>query len=381
MPSIFPWTPTEAKYTISRKERAQTRESKKEEWDHLCKDDLERSFSEQVDFTEEVIADEYYTATPIFEEEFTVKNSTTQTDEVPMFSIEKFSSNNELLHFYTGLESYTKFMFVLHSLGPAAYCLKYIYFQIEGVSIENQMFMTLMKLRRYSTNFELSSFFSISESSVKNIVYTWIIFMSKQWREANIWPSQNLVRHFMPSDFKSKFPKTRIIIDGTECPIKKPKAPRAQQSTYSTYKNRNTIKILVGSTPGGLVNYVSPAYGGSTSDRQIVERCKIVGACDPGDSVMADKGFNVQDLFATANVHVNIPTFFKKKNRMTGKIVVNDRKISSKRVHIERIIGLGKTYRILTCPLTGTETKLSSHITFVCFMLCNFKTCIVPKHA
>ena len=59
MPSIFPWTPTEAKYTISRKERAQTRESKKEEWDHLCKDDLERSFSEQVDVTEGVIADEY----------------------------------------------------------------------------------------------------------------------------------------------------------------------------------------------------------------------------------------------------------------------------------------------------------------------------------
>jgi hypothetical protein len=185
----------------------------------------------------------------------------------------------------------------------------------------------------------------------------------------------------MPTDFKQKFPKTRIIIDGTECPIKKPKAPKAQQSTYSTYKNRNTIKILVGSTPGGLVNYVSQAYGGSTSDRQIVERCKIVSACDPGDSVMADKGFNVQDLFATANVQVNIPTFFKKKNRMSGKIVVNDRKISSKRVHIERIIGLGKTYRILTCPLTGTEAKLSSHITFVCFMLCNFKTCIIPKHA
>ena len=327
MPSIFPWTPAEAKFAISRKERAQRRESKREEWDHVCKDDLERSFSEQVDFSEEVIDDETYTATPVFEEEFMVKNSTTQTDEVPMFSIEKFSSNNELLHFYTGLESYTKIMFVLHSLGPAAYSLKYIYFQIAGVSIENQKFMTLMKLRRYSTNYELSTFFSISESSVKNIVYTWIIFMSKQWREANIWPSQNLVRHFMPSDFKLKFPKTRIIIDGTECPIKKPKAPKAQQSTYSTYKNRNTIKILVGSTPGGLVNYVSPAYGGSTSDRQIVERCKIVSACDPGDSVMADKGFNVQDLFATANVHVNIPTFFKKKNRMTGKIVVNDRKI------------------------------------------------------
>ncbi|XP_053393114.1 uncharacterized protein LOC128555267 [Mercenaria mercenaria] len=381
VPSIFPWTTAEGETAKNRKERALNRDYRKSELDRSCKEDLERSFTEHVDFVEEVIETETFTATPLFEDEFTVKNCMTQTDETPMFSIERFSSNNELIHFYTGLESYAKFMFVLNSLGPAAYCLKYIYFQISGISVENQLFMTLMKLRRYSTNFELSTFFSVSESSVKNIVYTWIIFMSKQWREANIWPSQNLVRYFMPSDFKLKFPKTRIIIDGTECPIKKPKAPRAQQSTYSTYKNRNTIKVLVGTTPGGLVNYISEAYGGSTSDRQIVERCKIVNACDPGDSVMADKGFNVQDLFATANVRVNVPTFFKKKNRMSGKIVVNDRKISSKRVHIERIIGLGKTYKILTCPLTGTETKLSSHITYVCFMLCNFKTCIVPKHA
>jgi hypothetical protein len=86
--------------------------------------------------------------------------------------------------------------------------------------------------------------------------------MSRQWREANIWPPSNLVRYFAPTDFKAKFPTTRIIVDGTECPIKQPKAPRAQQATISSYKNRNTVKILVGSTPGGLVNFVSDAYGG-----------------------------------------------------------------------------------------------------------------------
>jgi hypothetical protein len=55
---------------------------------------------------------------------------------------------------------------------------------------------------------------------------------------------------------------------------------------------------------------------------------------------MADKGFNVQDLFAPYDVTINIPTFFRKQNRMTGKTVLKDRAISSKRVHIERIIGL-----------------------------------------
>lgn len=89
----------------------------------------------------------------------------------------------------------------------------------------------------------------------------------------------------------------------------------------------------------------------------------------------------MQDLFAPAGVTVNIPTFFKKKNRMDGKTVMRDRKIASKRVHVERVIGLGKTYKILTVPLNASETMLSSDIIFICFMLCNFRCSIVPRNA
>ena len=367
-PSVFSWTKPESESAAKRKCRAISRESKKVKLDEGCRRKLEETFQSDLDQREEVIYTaeriEDCDATALLEPEYV--NAVTQTPPIAMFSVENFSNDDTAMHFYTGLESYAKFLFVLRTLGAAAYNLRYIYFQVDSVSVENQLFMTLMKLRRYTTNFELSRFFSVSESTVKNIVYTWIIFMSKQWREANIWPSSSLVKYFAPTDFKAKFPTTRIIIDGTECPVKKPKAPRAQQATFSSYKNRNTVKILVGSTPGGLVSYISPAYGGCTSDRQIVERSQIVRSCDPGDSVMADKGFNVQDLFARMDVTVNIPTFLKKRNRISGKTLMRDRIVSSKRVHIERIIGLGKTYRILTNPLTSTETKLSSDITF-CF--------------
>ena len=44
--------------------------------------------------------------------------------------------------------------------------------------------------------------------------------------------------------------------------------------------------------------------------RQIVERSNLFSMCDPGDSIMADKGFNVQDLFAPFDVSFNIPNFF-----------------------------------------------------------------------
>lgn len=314
-------------------------------------------------------------------EEVCFTETSSQTIPTPFLSIENFIDDHEGMLFYTGLATHTDFLFVLHSLGPAAYHLRYLYNQVQNLSVENQLFLTLIKLRQNQTNNELSRSFGISKTTVDNIWITWVNFMARQFREINFWPDRDTVNLFSPCDFFQKFPSTRVIIDGTEIPVKKPKPPVAQQSTFSTYKNRNTVKVLVGATPGGLISYISPAYGGSTSDRQIVERSPLTNICEPGDSIMSDKGFNVQDLFAPKDVKVNIPTFFKKKNRMSNKTVLRDRKISSKRVHIERLIGLAKTYKILKGPLNSTETKLASEISYVCFIMCNFRKCIVPKHA
>jgi hypothetical protein len=92
--------------------------------------------------------------------------------------------------------------------------------------------MVLMKLRRHTPNFELSRNFKCSDIAVRNIIITWIKFMALQWQELDMWPSKELVQYFAPSGLKKLFPSTRVIIDGTECPVKKPKNPKAQQQTF-----------------------------------------------------------------------------------------------------------------------------------------------------
>jgi hypothetical protein len=241
--------------------------------------------------------------------------------------------------------------------------------------------MTLMKLRKHSSNYELSLMFDISEFTVANIVVTWLNFMYHQWQEIDIWATRDLVSYFMPRDFRKKFPTTRIILDGTECPIQKSRCPLAQQTTFSTYKNRNTAKVVVGASPGGLVSFIPESFGGSTSNRQFIERSRLMQTCDRGDSLMVDKGMQVQDIFAPYDITVNIPTFLKKGNQFSSKALAHDRKIASKRVHIERIIGLAKTYKILTQPMNSTESAMSTQIIFSCFMLCNWRKCIIPKNA
>lgn len=292
-----------------------------------------------------------------------------------LFSVN--TMDEKAIHFYTGLETHAKFKMVLHSLGEAAYHLVYYRGSKPHLSIEDQFLLTLIKLRTHPTNTELGLYFAIDLMQVSNIVITWVNFMYHQWKEINWWPKRELVRFYSPSEFSKSFPNTRVIIDGTECPISKPHQPVAQQATFSSYKNRNTMKVLVGVTPGGLVSYVSDAYGGSTSDRQTIERSRIPQMCDPGDEIMADKGFNVEDLLQPYQVSLNIPTFFKKKNRMSCAAVRRDRKISSKRVHVERVIGLAKTYKILRDPMSPYESSMATQIITVVFFLCNFRRCIM----
>jgi len=96
-----------------------------------------------------------------------------------------------------------------------------------------------------------------------------------------------------------------VILDATEIPITKPRDVNAQSSTFSSYKNRNTLKTMVGCTPRGLVSFVGDSFGGSVSDRQLIERSTLYGEpgmFEDGDAIMADRGIMVQDLFASKNV-------------------------------------------------------------------------------
>ena len=241
--------------------------------------------------------------------------------------------------------------------------------------------MTMMRLRRYKPVFELCRFFGVSKKQVRSIFITWVNFMYFTFKGLNWWPVRDLVSFYMPEDFKHKFPTTRVILDGTEIPVQKPANPLAQQDTFSTYKNRNTMKAVVGSTPGELISYSSPAYGGATTDRQIIERSDLPHRLDPCDSVIVDKGFSIEDLLIPYKVTINIPAFFRKQNKIDGKIVLRDRRLASKRVHIEREIGLVKTFKILTHSLNATGTALATRIFVGCFYLCNFRRNIVSNTA
>ncbi|CAC5357381.1 unnamed protein product [Mytilus coruscus] len=308
------------------------------------------------------------------------KDMEIQCELLGRYSIENFRDNPEAVSFYTGFRFYEHFMFLFHALGPAAYELKY---KCSSLHPSDQLFITLIKLRCVQEDLELSLLFNLSVSTIARIFNTWINFLYFQLKELNIWPSRDIVDKHMPVDFQRKFPSTRVILDATEIPIQKSQDVNIQSVTWSFYKHKNTVKTMVGCTSRGAISYISDCYGGSTSDRQIIEDSSLLDNTrfESGDSIMADRGIMVQDLFANNDVYVNTPTMLKGKSQLEPEEIVRDRRVASKRIHIEHVTGLAKRFKFLKSELPNTKLLLTNRIVFVCFALTNFKNEIVDKFA
>ena len=97
---------------------------------------------------------------------------------------------------------------------------------------------------------------------------------------------------------------------------------------------------------------------------------------DRGDSVMADKGFTIQDLLPLG-VSLNIPSFLGSKGQMTPEEVVATQSIASLRIHVERAINKVKNFHIWDSVVPFTLFRIVNQMWAVCAFLCNIQNSII----
>ena len=126
----------------------------------------------------------------------------------------------------------------------------------------------------------------------------------------------------MPVQFREFYPTTRVIIDCTEIFTEVPSSMSAQSLTYSSYKHHNTFKGLIGVCPTGAVTFISSLYAGCISDQALTRDCGFLSLIEPGDSVMADKGFDIAFNVALQGAKLNIPPFLKNQQQFSKRNVI-----------------------------------------------------------
>ena len=183
---------------------------------------------------------------------------------------------------------------------------------METTSLEDQVFITLMKLKQNYTNLHLAQLFSCSVATIAKIILTFVhVLHSLLFKDIMTrMSSREKNKMCSPSSF-AQYSSYRIIIDCTDIEIATPKLMSQQCATYSTYGRMNSFKVIIGVAPNAVITYVSGLYPGSVSDKCIVQESGLLKHLVAGDLILADKGFLIQDL-VPRGVSVNIPPFLNK---------------------------------------------------------------------
>lgn len=241
------------------------------------------------------------------------------------------------------------------------------------LDMKTQLILVLMRLRLGLDGEDLAYRFGVSTSTVSRIWITWLDFLNNKLRQVPIWMPSQLCDKYRPQVFLAKgYDTVDGIMDCTEIFIETPSSFRVQSETFSNYKKHNTAKGLIVCSPNGFVVFVSDLAPGRLSDKALTNSCNVLDKFSPGRSIMADRGFTIQDECKARSLHLNIPPFMDGRPQLSEKDEEETRRIASVRIHVERVIRRVKTFKILSHVFPNSMADQLNKIWHICARLTNF---------
>ena len=220
-----------------------------------------------------------------------------------------------------------------------------------ALPMNEQLFLTLVKLRHNISFDLLAKSRGIPKTTCIDSFWRCIDFLYAKIGCLVQMQDRDYLFRTIPPIFKQKFPRLVAIIDCFEVFIESPASLHARAVCYSSYKHHTTAKVFISCSPLGAINFVSKGYGGKASDVHIVRDCGYISLKyhNPGDQILADRGFTLREDFMTCcGAQLIMPAFTRGKKQLAAWEVEESRSVSSVRIHIERVIGhLRNKYTIL----------------------------------
>ncbi len=302
--------------------------------------------------------------------------------------LERYSQDPAKIQFYTGFPTYALLMAFFNFVVPHASMMTH-WSQVvrlkggESSSVRagsqselpliDQFFLFLNKVKLGSFDEDLGDKFGTSSSTVSKLIISWANFLYVLLGRIPLWPTREMVDQHMPDVFK-QFPKTRVILDCTKVFVQAPSSLSLNSELYPHCKGHDTFKCLVGISPGGLVTFVSNLYAGGISNKEITKQSGILDLLEPGDEIMVDKGFEIEDLLRPIGCSLVIPPFLAAQS---GKFSKEETKqmqtIARLRVHVERAIRRVKQFHLFNSLIPTSLGGTVNQMWTVCCILTNFQ--------
>lgn len=241
-----------------------------------------------------------------------------------------------------------------------------------NISASN-ILMCFKKIRLNNPFRELADDFSISPTYASKMFLKNIPVLASVMRPFIVDLNETAIKRNLPMAFRHKYNKVSCIIDCLEIEIQKPSNSIHQALSWSEYKKANTIKYLVSCTPNGLVNFISPGYGGRITDTCLVETCNFNKCLKPGMWIMADRGFkHVETYLLNDGVRLVRPPSVGKGTKLSKSEARETKQIASLRIHVERVIRRLREFNMLkphACLNHNLVKVLDDVITIACGLI------------
>ena len=190
--------------------------------------------------------------------------------------IDKVKDSDFLVKLHTGLDNFKDFQWILDQVKDKVPYMQYCKGP-ETPTSENELLLTLMKVRLKLNSQFLGFMFGVPPSLVTTIISTWPPFFSLELKPLIHWPTHEQAVRYYTDCFK-KIKNVIAVIDCTGVPIQWPSLALANGQIYSFYKSRPTCKLLVACTAVGTVSFVSHRAGGAVSSKGLVLESAILCA-------------------------------------------------------------------------------------------------------
>ena len=173
-----------------------------------------------------------------------------------------------------------------------------------------------MCLRMNLSGQDLAYRFGVHKSTISRIFSHVIEVLYVMLKPHILWSDCDILRSTMSVEFRKYCPSCAVIIDCFDIFLKHPSNLLARALTYSAYKHHNTAKYLIGITPQGTVCFISEGWGGRVSDKHLTENGDILNYLLPGDTILADRGFDIQESVGMYCAQVTMPPCTKGKKQL-----------------------------------------------------------------